>query len=169
VTECSFRFSRYDPASKQADGTYPEGTWTELLELVDRLGSREAALAVYQPVEDVYVKAVLAVLHLHGAERARLTDVERNSVVTRLLVESSLDVPVPDPLVGSLPLSAVSAIVRGGLRGELWCQIRATDVDITFGFDLYVHVRSSRSCDAAKELVADLGLHVQDADYPVDD
>lgn len=62
----------------------------------------------------------------------------------------------------------VMTIVRAGLRGQLWCRIQAPDLEITFGHDLYVHVRTSRSCAAAKAVVAEQGLFVQDAEFPVE-
>lgn len=168
MTECSFRFSRFDPSLRQADGRYPEDTWTELFELIDRFGDLAKAYAVYLPVEDAYVEAVLAVLQLHGASSVKLTDLERNTLVTRLLVEKRCDAPVADLLPQTLPVSDVPPIVRAGLRGQLWCQIRSTGVDVTFGQDLYMYVRSRRSCEGAKARLRALGLFVQDADYPVE-
>lgn len=167
MTDCSFRFSRYDPSLRHADGTYPDGTWTELFDVIDELGA-EAGLAEYERVEDTYVEAVRSLLRQHGAEEARLADVERNGLVTGLLEQAGAALTLPDPLAELVSTSVVLLVVRAGLRGQLWCRIQAADLEITFGHDLYMHVRTSRSCDAAKAVVAEQGLFVQDAEYPVE-
>lgn len=168
MTECSFRFSRFDPSLRQPDGRYPLDTWTELFELIDRFGDVAGARAVYEPVEDAYVDAVLAVLAVYQVTTVQLADIERNALVSRLLAEQGCDVPLPDPLPALLPVSALPPIVRSGLRSKLWCQIQASDVDVTFGQDLYMYVRSGRSCATAKLAARAAGLYVEDAAYPVD-
>lgn len=167
MPDCSFRFSRFDPSIRQLDGRYPDDTWTELFELIERFGHTAEALAVYEPVEDAYVDAVVAVLEGYGVSSVRLADLARNSLVSRLLAEDGVDVAMPEPLPETLPIDLLPPIVRSGLRGQMWCQIRSPEVDVTFGQDLYLYVRARHSCEKAKARVRDLGLFVDDADYPV--
>lgn len=168
MTDCVFRFSRYDPSLRRADGRYPEGTWTELFELIDEYKDIAMAKAVYEPVEDAYVEAVIEILRVYCMNSVRITDVERNSLVAGLLAEAGCDVQVAEPIPETIPVNALSPIVRSALRGQLWCQIRSSRVDITFGQDLYMYVRAQNSCEAAQRAVTMFGLFVGDADYPVE-
>ena len=65
-----------------------------------------------------------------------------------------------------MPISVVPVLVRAALRDLVWCRLRAEEVEVTFGHDLYVQVWGRVDGFRFVEPVKAAGLFFEPFGYP---
>jgi hypothetical protein len=164
VTSTDFRFSRFDPAWRLDDGTWPAGVWTDVSDFLPG-GSAAGNLVEYLDVERRYVDTISDCL-ADGlpvvAER-----VEPGAGVAEYLGSHGLLVRLPDRFPALSSVDDLRSVARACMRSQIWCELVSQSGRVVFGHDLYVHVRASTPSDATRMRGAALrhGLFVDSVPY----
>ena len=129
-----FRMSKYSPVKRDASGTFIGGDWTS----VSDIGANfDGHLLSPEAVEDAYVETLLAVHARVGAPGLQAITVEPSTGETTVAGRRSLSLANDR----DIELDEVGPIIRGCLREQFWCRLRASAgyFWIHFGYELYVY------------------------------
>lgn len=131
-----YTFSRFNPAWG-VNGAYPDDVWTHIsdTDLAEVSLERD-----YLPAEDRYVAAVLDIFRLARVDSVRVLEKRIHHSLVERHAQSGWQVEIPTWRPSGL--GGIEPIIRGGLRDQVWCRLWSAPVEVTFGFDLYVHVFS---------------------------
>ena len=160
----SFRFSRYDPRLRAADGTWPDGLWTAI---TDVMKPGDVIPREYLDVEDRLVKAIEICLQVDQGVSVRADRLERRRGSERVLRKYRALVDVSGVDFDRMSQSDVDAVARAVLREQMWCEFSSESARCAVGHEMYArallapHVNSK----AVIEGIESLGLFVQSMEY----
>lgn len=155
------RVTKYDPADRDAQGSY--------------IG-REEAVSDHGPVEAAYLHAVAAFAEDAGVDRLAIREPQIAPGFVDFGAEPAseghgLAGLFPDDLAGyhdgaEVPLALGLELLRAMLRDNgLWCSLEVEGrFAVHVGWDQYVYVSSSEPCDRAVARTRALGLFPEDID-----
>jgi hypothetical protein len=145
-----FRVTKYDPACRDARGTYTRDEWTSVSDIGRAFSGVFLTAGDYQRVEDAYVTVAVAFLREAGVTSLAVDGLENHG-----------DVPLPFTEGVALGLSDAGAVIRRVLREELWCRLKADGGFVHLGYDYSMYVGVQRPCPVAEALARQLGLFVE--------
>jgi hypothetical protein len=148
-----FRVTKYDPALRDAAGSYTGDDWTMFEQIGKSFGGTPLTLPTYLDVEARHLITLASFLEATGTQRVIADHVENAGGSFRV--------------VEGQALSRVEAIeaVRQMLREEGWCRLIDGDrFYIHVGRDYYVYVGTEADCPDSVALAVKNGLFV-DRDF----
>jgi phage tail protein X len=165
VTSADFRFSRFDPMWRAADGRWPADSWSDISDFfVVDASLRD--IAEYEGVERRYLDTICHCL-LDGTAVVTARRVEFNPVVAGQLSRHGLLVDLPDRFPAMRTADDVRVAAQACMRHQIWCELVSESAHVAFGHDLYVRVRAQSPDDASwmKRIATRNGLFVEDVAY----
>lgn len=162
VANTDFRFSRFDPSWRDAEGNWPAGTWTDVSDFFSA-----GDLSEYEEVEGRYLDTISDCLGA-GSAVVKAHRVELNHLSAAHLNKHDLAVDLPNSLSELRTYDDVRATAQACLRNQIWCELVSKSARIATGDDLYVRCRSTSATDALrmKRIAQHNGLFVDDIQYP---
>jgi hypothetical protein len=144
-----YRVTKYDPAYRDASGTYTRDEWTSVTDIGRSFQGVVLTREDYQRAEDAYVTTALAFLRETAVSSLAVAGLESHSGESSLTDGALLE------------LDQADAVIRQLLREEFWCRLEAANGFIHVGYEYYLYVGVGRACPAAQELSRTLGLFVE--------
>lgn len=144
-----WRVSRYSAELRARDS--PWESWTSISDVGQPFNGIELTREEYLRVEDAYIDIVAGFLVDAGADFFDVVYVAHQEAGFELSEGQRL------------PRSDIAPLVRGNLRGTLDCALQspAADLQVEFGYDLYLRIGAERSCQRAVARATRLGLYVE--------
>lgn len=160
----SFRFSRYDPRLRAADGTWPDDLWTAI---TDVMKPGDAIPREYLDVEDRLVKAIEICLQVDQGVPVRACRIELSYVSEKDAREWGAFVDVSGVDFNRMNQSDVDAVARAVLRDQMWCEFSSESARCAVGHEMYARALLARhvNSSAVIESIEGLGLFVQSMEY----
>lgn len=157
----SWRVTKYDPANRDANGSYlDDEEWTCFSEVGTKLGLEE-----YLEIEDKYLNAIMIFMtemRLNGAYVTALEywpDEDENQNVKAFLSKISNG--------KYITVQEVKELAKLTLRNVVWCELEfKNQFFVHFGYDYYMFIGASKDCTEAIEVVTQSGLFVERFDSP---
>jgi len=143
-----YRVTKYDPAVRQAKGTYAE--WTSVSHIGTVFNGKVLSQAAYEGVETAYIAVALAFLREVGVSSVQIRGLENHNHVSFSHEEGDF-----------LALTDALELMTRILREEIWCRLESSEAFVHFGYDYYMYVGVSSACPKSERLAADAGLFVE--------
>lgn len=150
-----FRVTKYDPAYRDASGSYTRDEWTSVTQIGRAFSGVVLTESSYQQIEDAYAGAAVAFMREAGIPSLAVAGLENTAHVPLSFAEGSV-----------LDLVKVGAVVRRVLREQFWCRLEAPDAFIHIGWDYYMFLGVPRPCPGAETRARQLGLFVEPFSSP---
>ncbi|MCR9161051.1 MAG: hypothetical protein ACE37F_11490 [Nannocystaceae bacterium] len=137
-----YRVTKYNPALRDPDGTFPVSTWTSATDIGRSFNGQTLTKESYLAMEDLYVGAVERAISAAAPSRLRLVDAEisddsQPSTLPSLDLANLIYAPHIRPR-DALTLS------RAILREVVWGRIEGSDgFYVHFGYDYYMYIGGS--------------------------
>ena len=149
----TWRITRYDPARRDAQGSYIGDTWTSIADVGKVYGGAKFTTEDYERVEATYIETFKAFADESGIDRleVRALDFARGLTKQGTIVNGD----------------EAARLVRAMLREEASFKLESPSNDFYahVGFDLYMYIGSARPCPGAVAKATRLGLFV-DPEWP---
>jgi hypothetical protein len=145
-----YRVTKYDPANRDASGSYLVDEWIMIQEIGQEVGGKVLTEAEYQRVESAYARVAVAFMREAGIEVLTVNDLENHG-----------ETPLSIGNGSSLDLTRVRQAVRRMLRKHFWCRLLAEEAFVHIGYDYYMYLGVPRECPRAIALAGKLGLFVE--------
>ena len=157
-----YRLTKYDPALRDARGAYAADDWTSIDDVGNTYDEVLLTQRAYERVESAYLDVIRAFVAEAGLDALTITalDIPQD--------EGSLD---PAPLIyhvgDRVGDDLLTALCRGALRGDLWCQLDdPSGFYLHFGYDLYVYLATPVPAPGAHALARSCGLFLEEMRSP---
>ena len=145
-----YRVTKYDPALRSTDGTYPLDDWTSRSDIGKLFGGALLTEDSYLSTEHAYLQAASAFLAEAKILQLKIVGLENYNERPHA------------PSAGSTVESAdVPTLLRSLLREEFWCKLEGPSSFIHVGYDYYMYVGVPHECTNASVLTRSLGLFVE--------
>lgn len=166
----AWRISKYNPRNRDSRGAYLiADEWTSYSEIGTTTDEKEFTYEEYKKIEDAYVSSIFLFMECNSIESLRITNLEKS------LAWDSEDIYVSESMKNAFRYAEngleinkdqISSLTRLVLREKLWCKLESKDMFVHFGWDYYMYVGSSHSCEKYLQKIQELGLFVEKYESP---
>ena len=150
-----YRVTKYNPAHRDADGTYRRDEWSSVSDIGRIFDGAPLTETEYLRVESAYITVALEFL--------------RESKVTSLVVsglENYGEAALPFDEGTRLSIEQAGAMLGALLQEQFWCKLEGASSFIHVGYDYYMYLGVPAACPKAAELAVSLGLFVEPFQSP---
>lgn len=152
-----FRVTKCDPARRDHKGVFHGGEWTSISNVGDQFEGVTLSMAEYGRVEDAYVEAAQRFMMETGVALLTVRDLDN---------PSEAEARRFPPEGTTLDMKAFGRALRSVLREDSWCRFESPDGFVHVGYDYYMFVGTTRSCEGARNRARELGLFVEEHPSP---
>jgi hypothetical protein len=168
----TYRVSKYDPAKRNELGHYTNlSEWTSISDVLNQ-ADKQATYADYEQVEGAYVAAVSAVmrekeiacLQVSGLELYTTPeDFDGYKKTGRL---RNMDIDFEKDLKAlrngmQLSFPQLNKIIRLILRETVWMVLVHNNLEVRFGYDYYMYLKTTTLTPATLQQIQDMGLFAE--------
>ncbi|MBQ2932516.1 MAG: hypothetical protein IJE62_06735 [Clostridia bacterium] len=169
-----YRITKYNPTFRDKNGNYTANDWTSISDIGKTFIGGVLSQTKYKQTEDSYVDAVKIILKEKGISKMMLCSLEKNDDMAEFVFsakEKDLFNRIDDNFC--VELNELETAVRLALREVIWCNLLSDtgDLKIEFGYDYYMYIRCNEMEEAAKQIILNSGLFVEEViqeDTPLD-
>ncbi|MFZ0443661.1 MAG: hypothetical protein WAM95_03215 [Bacillus sp. (in: firmicutes)] len=157
----SWRITKYDPLTRDDDGSYLNlEEWTCFSEVGTKVSMEE-----YQKQEEKYLHAITTFIAEMGLKRVYVTALEQWSDEVR---NQNAEEFLSKIWIGkTVTVQEVRGLAKLTLRNAIWCKLGfKKQFFVHFGYDYYMYIGASEGCAKAKEVVKETGLFIEDFQSP---
>lgn len=155
LTVIEFRVTKYDPAFRDARGSYLRDDWITFDQIGESFSGVTLTEQEYLRVEGAYSEAAIAFMREAGIRHLNVVGLENHRNAALTFGESSV--------IGDVEFASVLPRL---LRAEFWCRLESAEGFLHFGYDYYMYIGVPRPCPEAAKLAARLGLFVEPMPSP---
>ena len=144
-----FRITKYNPAFRNANGSYNRNEWTSYSDIGEFFPDGLLTKEEYQLWENRYL-----------------------DVISHLAEEYHIDYFIPlrkenmPTIPSTISLPETLNLARRILREECWCILHHPKLEISFGYDYYMYIRCENISNALLEKIRIIGLYAEKGYYP---
>jgi hypothetical protein len=164
----SYRVTKYNPAYRNEQGWYLRDDWTEYGDIGKKYNNEIVTLDEYLKMENNYIQAVIAFMQCNKVTSFQVTKIERgydpaedpNSTQGMINIYRNIK---NRSLISENNLENICKLM---LRRYLWGLLRNNKLmEIRFGHDYYMVIKSKLACKKTVTNIEKLGLFVEDYEY----
>lgn len=168
-----WRITKYNPDFRDSQGSYFKDDWTSISDLGKSFSGNVFTIQEYLKIEQKYVDTVLLFvkyLKIPGLKVKNLMKWTEEFIYSEYYSKEMINLynsVKENDLLDSDKLMNLCKLV---LRENLGCQLLYEDkIFIHFGYDYYMYVGCTESCDEVIQKVSQLGLFVEQIESPYTD
>ena len=145
----NYRISKYDPQFR-SNGIYTRDEWTSVGDVGKYFGGSLFTFEEYLDTENRYIGLIQTILQLLQISHIKITKLE--------------DYRHRCPYANNQTLfdrERILSVIRDCLREQYWCEIKASSLVCTFGYDYYIYIKYPLNFSRIKEISSDYNLYVE--------
>lgn len=162
----SWRITKYNPKNRDHNGFYLlKDEWTSYSEIGNIIDGTTFTYKEYLEVENSYIASIILFMKCNNLDSLKITNIEKyheflnNDQYLSENMKNDFDF-IKNGL--DIDRDKIDSISRLVLREKLWCKFESKDMFVHFGWDYYMYIGSSKTCEKYIEKIRELGLFVEE-------
>lgn len=148
-----YRIAKYD-LNGYVDGIFTLDEWTDYSDIGNIFSGKKLTQEMYEEIETKYIQS---------AQDIFMADHQKELSITNLQKYQSNLTWKNHQIIDKLHLGG---IIRDCLRNKCWCRLSTENFYIHFGYDFYMYIGCSLSCDIVTKICAGNQLYVIECESP---
>ncbi len=117
----------------------------------------------YLKAENAYIQAVLLFMGCLNLDSLKISCLEKNGRQSKKFIAENKLTIVNNSYVNKEDIIQIIQLI---LRNEIWCKLEAKEMYVHFGYDFYMYIQSSESCNSVIKKIESMGLFVEEYESP---
>lgn len=156
-----WRITKYNPLYRDDKGDYTKDEWTSYSDIGKTFQGKILTLEEYLKIEKAYIQAVLLFMKCLNLTLLRISCLEKDGRrPKKITTDNNIEI------INNQDVNAetIKHIIQLILRDKIWCKFKAKDLQVRFGHDFYMLIRSLKSCDFTIKKIEQIGLFVEECE-----
>lgn len=155
-----WRITKYNPQFRNASGNYTKDEWTSFSDIGVSCDNKKLSFEDYKAVEDAYIATILLFMDCVNISTMKAVGLEKFDTCS---FDSQEAVQIFHQIANNdiIDKEMVACVSRMALREDLWCKLESDVMYVHFGYDYYMYIGVSATCNITVNEVEKMGLFIE--------